>query len=372
MIAMCAIVFCGPSLPDQDPGKSEGIEFLPPAKQGDVFRAACAKPSAIGIIDGYFDGMPAVWHKEILWAIHQGIAVFGAASMGALRAAEMEAFGMRGIGRIFEDYRDGRLEDDDEVALLHGPAEIGYPALSEPMVNIRATLERAGTEEILSTEEVDMIADRAKAIFYSHRSWEKILDGLSLGSARQVNFSDWLVSGRVDQKKDDAQELLTAIERFIRNGETEAPAGSHFEITETWANASWLNEPMVADESAAAILGELAKDNDRLQTMQKAALLGLLADMEADRLGLEPGKPAVVAEEDVFRQRNNLFSGKELDDWAERNDINRAEFRRLMANRARITQLISEYENELSRRVIDQLRLQGNFESLRPDESDIT
>ena len=90
----------------------------------------CSEPQAIGIIDGYFQWAPAVWHKEILWAIQQGVHVFGAASMGALRAAELAPFGMRGVGRIFEAYRDGVLpgsgdepfEDDDEVAVVHGPA----------------------------------------------------------------------------------------------------------------------------------------------------------------------------------------------------------------------------------------------------------
>ena len=63
--------------------------------------------------------------------------------MGALRAAELHTFGMRGVGRIFEAFRDGEVEDDDEVAVVHGPAELGYLVLSEPMFNIRATLARA-------------------------------------------------------------------------------------------------------------------------------------------------------------------------------------------------------------------------------------
>ena len=49
----------------------------------------------------------------------------------------------QGVGRIFEAFRDGVLEDDDEVAVVHGPPETGYLALSEPMVNIRGTLGRA-------------------------------------------------------------------------------------------------------------------------------------------------------------------------------------------------------------------------------------
>ena len=60
--------------------------------------------SAIGIVDGYFEGVLSVWHKEILWAMAEGIHVFGSASMGALRAAELHPFGMHGTGRIFEAF----------------------------------------------------------------------------------------------------------------------------------------------------------------------------------------------------------------------------------------------------------------------------
>ena len=117
MMGVDAILFIGPSLPERESGEPPGFERRPPAAQGDVYRATLEKPRAIGIVDGYFHGVPAVWHKEILWAMTKGIHVFGAASMGALRAAELHPFGMRGVGRIFEAYRDGALSDDRH--LLH-------------------------------------------------------------------------------------------------------------------------------------------------------------------------------------------------------------------------------------------------------------
>ena len=94
-----AYLFVGPTLPQAEIGTLCDFVCLPPAAQGDVLHLAKARPRAIGIIDGYFDGVPAVWHKEILWALTQGIHVFGSASMGALRAAELHRFGMRGVGR---------------------------------------------------------------------------------------------------------------------------------------------------------------------------------------------------------------------------------------------------------------------------------
>ena len=81
-----------------------------------------------------------------------GIAVFGASSMGALRAAELHEFGMVGVGQIFEMFRDGVLEDDDEVALQHGPEELNYLPVSEPLVNIRATLKHAFEEGVIENQ----------------------------------------------------------------------------------------------------------------------------------------------------------------------------------------------------------------------------
>jgi hypothetical protein len=141
---MTTFIFVGPTLPAEEIARTQGFICLPPVAQGDLYRAARRRPRAIGIIDGYFSGAPSVWHKEILWAISQGVPVFGSASMGALRASELHTFGMRGVGRIFEAFRDGALEDDDEVAMVHGPADLEYVAASEAMVNIRATLARGG------------------------------------------------------------------------------------------------------------------------------------------------------------------------------------------------------------------------------------
>jgi hypothetical protein len=104
---MTMYVFLGPSLSVAEARGILDAHYLPPVTMGDVTRLVARRPSAIGIIDGLFERVPAVWHKEILFALSQGIPVYGASSMGALRAAELEAFGMIGIGQIFAAYRDG-------------------------------------------------------------------------------------------------------------------------------------------------------------------------------------------------------------------------------------------------------------------------
>nr|UXE46071.1 hypothetical protein Hi04_10k_c5591_00011 [uncultured bacterium] len=119
------VVFLGPSL-DLDAARKElAADYRPPAAQGDVLLALRSGARRIGIIDGRFNDVPSVWHKEILLALEEGALVFGAASMGALRAAELHRFGMIGVGRVFEWYRDGVLCDDDEVAVIHGRLEHG-------------------------------------------------------------------------------------------------------------------------------------------------------------------------------------------------------------------------------------------------------
>ena len=145
-------IFTGPTISPTEASAELKAVYLPPAAEGDVYRVALHRPQAIGIIDGYFQSVPTVRHKEILWAMSRGIHVFGSASMGALRAAELLPFGMEGVGAVFELYRDGIFEDDDEVAVAHGPAETGFVSASEAMVNIRQTLREAERLGIISTE----------------------------------------------------------------------------------------------------------------------------------------------------------------------------------------------------------------------------
>lgn len=231
---MSAVIFAGPSLPPAYRSPDPGLEWRPPVRQGDVFAAALTRPAIIGIIDGYFEVTPTVWHKEILWAMAQGIHVYGSASIGALRAAELHTFGMVGIGRVFAAYRDGLLTDDDEVAVLHGPAELGYLAVTEAMVNVRATLDKAVAKGILDLPLVAHLTEIGKALFYKQRSWGAML---RLAADRDVppmplnNLATWLHSGPVDQKRADALEMIAAILAHLAAGVTPLTVSYPFQDT---------------------------------------------------------------------------------------------------------------------------------------------
>ena len=207
---MSAVLFVGPSFPRLHALELPGIRVRPPAAQGDVLRALAEGVRAIGLVDGVFGHEPAVWHKEILAALEAGVGVLGAASMGALRAAELHLFGMEGVGSIFAAYRDGILLADDEVALLHGPAELGWPPLSEPMVNLRATLGRLARCGILAHEEAASAARTLAARFYPERTraaLEAVLAEL-VGPRRAEPVRRWARRLAVDVKRADAARLV--------------------------------------------------------------------------------------------------------------------------------------------------------------------
>jgi len=213
---LTAIVYLGPSAPLSAARAVFDADFRPPVRHGDVWRALEEGPRAIGIIDGVFEQVPAVWHKEILAALDAGVHVFGASSMGALRAAELHPFGMRGVGRIFEAFRDGAWVDDDEVALQHGPAETGYVGLSEPMANVRFTIAAAREAGAISNHEADALLTAAKSIYYPRRSWAAIERMATTDAGMDLaGFPDWRAANRVDRKRLDALEMLAAMRDFL-------------------------------------------------------------------------------------------------------------------------------------------------------------
>lgn len=237
---MAILIFAGPTLSGDAVRSDATFTFLPPAAHGDIYRAALRAPVAIGLIDGFFENVPAVWHKEILFALSRGVHVCGAASMGALRAAELCTFGMAGIGAIFEAYRSGAIEDDDEVAVVHGPAELDYPPLSEAMVNIRATIDRAVSAGVLTSDTGEAILRLAKGMFYKERTWKELLDHAArsgIPDAQIAALRDWLPEGYVDQKRRDAHQMLRQLRSLAASAPPPFRPQFQFQETLDWRQA---------------------------------------------------------------------------------------------------------------------------------------
>lgn len=212
-------IFVGPTLAADPVLGERDVAWLPPAAQGDVYRAVRKGARLIGIIDGRFENTPAVWHKEILWALSCGAHVFGAASMGALRAAELAPFGMVGVGAIFRDFASGRLTDDDEVAVLHAPVEFGHRPLTEAMVDIRATVDQALKARILSAKGAAVVTRAAKAQFFKERTWPEIVErarGEGATKRELARLERWLPANRVSVKRRDARLLVRRLRAMAK------------------------------------------------------------------------------------------------------------------------------------------------------------
>lgn len=207
------VAFLGPSL-----SKPEALALypdlivLPPAAMGDVLGAANRyRPHAIGIVDGTFLSNMSVFHKEILYAMDQGIWVLGASSMGALRAAECDDYGMIGVGGIYERLVSGEIEDDDEVALTHADSAAGFRALSDALVTIRSGIAAAVIAGLVSADEAAQLVALQKDRWFPDRRLSSVaLDAMSLGidDTRCSLIREFMKNGVSDPKREDAIALL--------------------------------------------------------------------------------------------------------------------------------------------------------------------
>lgn len=167
-------VFSGPSLPPRIRPADEAFLWLPPAKAGDLAALQHAPPDRLCLIDGLFESRPAPWHKEVMLLMRSGTVIFGAASMGALRAAELDRHGMIGVGTIYDAYRSGRLTGDDEVALVHATERLNWAPLTVPMVEVRATLAAACRRRLMAPSTARRIRALVRDIHFADRDWPRI------------------------------------------------------------------------------------------------------------------------------------------------------------------------------------------------------
>ena len=230
------VLFAGPSLCGTSWNRSgdfAGLDRRGPAGQGDIARAVIEGATAIGLIDGRYEDVAAVWHKEILFALEQGVEVFGAASMGALRAAECADFGMIGVGMVFDRYRSGELADDAAVAQLHAPAELDHAPLTEALVNVEATIAHFLKLRAISEAEAERLDCSARALFFKERTYRSILAHAGLSEGRRgVELAGLIKRCRVDVKRQDALALLAYLE-YLQPARR-APPEWRLQSTATW------------------------------------------------------------------------------------------------------------------------------------------
>lgn len=228
------VVFLGPTLSPEEARSTLDAIYLPPAVQGSIVSAVQRfEPDAILIIDGTFQSAPAVRHKEILWAMNLGIPVVGAASMGALRAAELCPH-MLGVGLIYRWYRRFPFAPDDAVAVIHGPPEVNCAALTVAHIDLRMTFRAIRRKGLISDSFKTSLEDVAQRLNFRDRTLERVVAETPLSSddPSVEKLAALLKSELIEQKRLDALQAL----RFLSCGIPRRPQTIGFTLTAAFAD----------------------------------------------------------------------------------------------------------------------------------------
>jgi hypothetical protein len=369
---MTTHVFLGPTLSWDD-----ALQILPsairqpPARAGDVYLAVKAGASVIAVVDGYFEQVPSVWHKEVLYALSRGVRVFGASSIGALRAAELHPFGMVGVGRVFEGYRDGIYEDDDEVAVVHASEETGFATLSEAMVNVRHALALVVDRGLIDAETHDVLVREMKRLDYPQRSWlvvPSIAEREQLPGEQIDALLGFVQSARPNVKRDDAIELLTALSAPDLLGLPPFEPSFQFESTVFWdqlvAGVRTAPGPS-ASVPIDAVRSHVGVVEDDAEAIFHGALLLYLVIKEAQRAGIETDSEKVARVTDRFRQSHGLVTEAATEEWAHRNGLGEREFAALMEVLALVEHVAKHHAVALDAFLPAELQRLGRFDAVR-------
>lgn len=329
------VVFLGPSLPAREAQAVRPCHVLPPARQGDVWRALALRPRAIALVDGVFEAQPSVWHHELLAALDAGVAVFGGGSMGALRAAELYAHGVVGVGTIFGWYSDGTVVDDSEVALLHADAEHDFRPLTLPLVNVRHAAEQARKARVLTPAEARALVVAAEGVFYQERTWRSVLDAAAWKATTRAKWDAWAAKGLPDLKRLDALATVQAAADFLRQPHvpraavsTRVPSAA-VRRRRLRDGASRVRETLVA---SARIVDALSAAGDAQPLAERGLTRALLAAW-AREAGLVPTDEEVHAAEEEWLAEAGV-SARERDAFLAACGLDEAEARALCETRA--------------------------------------
>lgn len=216
---MKPVVYTGTSISHSDARKILDADYRAPVRRHDLRRilALASPPEIIGIIDGVFFDNAAVAHREIIEALKSGIIIVGGGSMGSLRASELETYGMIGVGKVFEMYRNGIIESDDEVAVTFDAGS--NEALSVPLVNIRMTVEAAKNAGVIDPVQAAAIIGVARKLFYPDRNYQNVVfesekNGIISGIEKK-KLLDFIKLNEIDIKYQDAILVLEKIKELI-------------------------------------------------------------------------------------------------------------------------------------------------------------
>jgi len=369
---MTSVIFLGPTLSVSDARAilPDAI-FLPPLGQSELISAVSAyNPDVVGIIDGVFFQNQSVWHKEILHTLSLGVRVYGASSMGALRAAETHSFGMIGVGEVYKMFTEEGCLDDDEVALAHGDERDGYNKVSEPMVNIRFTLSSPFAKDRIVRATREKCVSIAKGIYFPERTIPRILSELEKSHVDGhilVQVKDLFANHYVDIKAEDAKVLL----RRIQSEPYAARIVPPWELAPSYLfDALYNRDRYVLKHGTNVALSTISEyttlHHGQFAELNFSALNRVMMGTLAQMLDLEVSEAEIKETEGATRLRLGISEEMAFQAWLKRNDVNASEFVELTKQLAQCRKLHRWFLTErfLDRNVkavLDELRLRGEY-----------
>jgi len=371
------IVFLGPTLSRQEAqALAPDAIILPPAKMGDVLGASLRfSPHAIGLIDGTFLSNMSVFHKELLYAMDQGIWLLGSSSMGALRAAECHPYGMIGVGQIYQDLVSGALEDDDEVALTHSDAEFEYRAQSDAMVTIRASLAAALDTELIDQDEFAILISCQKERWFPDRHLASVSDDakqLGMDTRRVQALQSFLRTSSHDPKREDAIELLKRMVSLPQNAfpESDRPSTVMSGVFETTLARDVVVEtkdglPITFDR----IRKYAAIHDPRFAGDMFSARSNMVLSTLSRWLGGMPSNDELAQARARIGEKVG-YALNELDDWASSVDLRQPELENLVASEALVWRLVHSWLGRsrmglITSPYLNVLRMGGRYEEAK-------
>jgi hypothetical protein len=208
------IVFGGPSLPLLP--YPPCVDLRAPAQRGDLSLLTSESCNAVVLLDGTFFHKPAPTHRDILRLLQSGVLTVGAASMGALRAAELRDYGMVGVGVVYQAVLAGVVTDDSELAVGFSPYD--FAATTIPLINVRRLLALA-CQEGLDAFDALQAFDIARQMYFLTRTRELLQRSWSRLPGRAGHqLTQLLADERMDLKRSDANLAIEyALSRLTGN-----------------------------------------------------------------------------------------------------------------------------------------------------------
>ena len=176
------VVFFGPPIAAAEVERLAACAHAPPIKRGDL--AAAGGFDVLVILDGEFGQNLSVTPKEILAVLGEGKTVVGAASMGALRASELDRSGMIGVGWVYDYFRRSAVRRDADVALVYSPFD--FKPMTVPMVDLEYWMEQAQAAGLIEARERVLVLRTARDIFFADRTADRLISmlGRAIGRGR--------------------------------------------------------------------------------------------------------------------------------------------------------------------------------------------